>query len=54
MGEVSAMLQRLLNRIARRLDVEMWQKGWWMLLLILGTIGLLFAICCITVFGYKG
>jgi len=31
-------------RIVETLDLEMFRRGWWMLLLILGTIGILFAI----------
>ncbi|HUI70831.1 MAG TPA: hypothetical protein VL354_09935 [Spirochaetia bacterium] len=38
-------------RIVETLDLEMLRRGWWMLLLILGTIGILFAICCILVLG---
>ena len=34
-------------------DAEMFKKGWWMLLLIIGTIAVLFAICCILVFSYS-
>ncbi len=40
--------------IRGKIDVEMWKKGWWMLLLIFGTIAALFATCCILVFRYKG
>ena len=44
---------RVRNFLRERLDVEMFQKGWWMLLLIMGTIGVLFVICCIMVFGHQ-
>jgi hypothetical protein len=33
----------------KHIDVEMFQKGWWMLLLIIGTIGTLFAISCVLI-----
>jgi hypothetical protein len=42
------------NRLLSRLDVEMWRMGWWMILLIMGTIAILFVICCVAVFGHKG
>jgi hypothetical protein len=38
------MMTRLRSSMRARFDVEMWQKGWWMLLLIIGTIGVLFTI----------
>jgi hypothetical protein len=37
-------MKRVLSSMRERVDVEMWWKGWWMLLLIIGTIGVLFAI----------
>jgi len=38
------ILKRFLGSLRERMDIEMWQKGWWMLLLIIGTIGIFFAI----------
>ncbi|MGO9309140.1 MAG: hypothetical protein ACLQDL_08970 [Spirochaetia bacterium] len=35
---------RLREFVSRRVDVEMFRKGWWMLLLIIGSIGVLFTI----------
>ena len=32
----------------------MWQKGWWMLLLILGTIAILFVINWLMILKYGG
>jgi hypothetical protein len=45
-GKIRTMntFNRILRSISKRIDVEMWQKGWWMLLLIIGTIGMLFTI----------
>jgi len=45
------VLKDVWSRIVGGIDIEMFQKGWWMLLLILGTIGILFTICCILVLG---
>jgi len=44
-----SMVGRVLNFIRKHIDVEMWQKGWWMLLLIIGTIAVLFVISWIYV-----
>jgi len=41
--------KRVLNFIRERVDVEMFQKGWWMLLLILGTIGALKMRQCVKI-----
>ena len=46
-----AMWGKLWKRLVSTLDLEMFRKGWWMLLLILGTIGVLFTICCVLVLG---
>lgn len=45
--------KRLQNIVAKYIDVEMFQKGWLMLCLILGTIGVLFTICCVMVFRHS-
>ena len=37
-------VRRLRGSVFKHFDVEMFQKGWWMLLLIIGSIGVLFAI----------
>jgi len=37
-------MSKLRDSIRERVDVEMFQKGWWMLLLIIGSIGVLFTI----------
>ena len=38
------------GRLRGLFDVEMFKKGWWMLLLILGSIAVLFTISSILVF----
>ncbi len=48
------MSNKLMRRVMSKIDVEMWKKGWWMLLLIFGTIAILFTTCCILVFRHKG
>ncbi|HVP19408.1 MAG TPA: hypothetical protein VMU36_10455 [Spirochaetia bacterium] len=45
------MLKTVWSRIRDTIDIEMFQKGWPMLLAIMGTIGVLFTICCVTVLG---
>ena len=47
------MLRSLWTRVTSVVDIEMFQKGWWMLLLIMGTIAVLFAVCCILVLGQR-
>ena len=48
------MVKQIWNRIRSGIDVEMWQKGWWMLLLILGTIAILFVINWLMILKYGG
>jgi len=42
-------MKKIVAAIARRIDMESLQKGWWMLLLIMGTIAILFVICWVLV-----
>jgi hypothetical protein len=37
-------VRRLRGPVSKHFDVEMFQKGWWMLILIIGSIGVLFTI----------
>ncbi len=46
------MANVLWGRIFKGLDKEMWQKGWWMLALILGSIAVLFTVCTVLVARY--
>jgi hypothetical protein len=46
------MFAGIRRRLVATMDTEMFKKGWWMLLLIMGTIGVLFAICCILILGH--
>jgi len=52
-GTPVSTTKRLQNIVAKYIDVEMFQKGWLMLCLILGTIGVLFTICCVMVFRHS-
>jgi hypothetical protein len=45
-------IKRLLGFTMKHADVEMFQKGWWMLLLIIGSIALLFTIACVLISRY--
>jgi hypothetical protein len=44
--------KRILDLALKSVDAEMFQKGWWMLLLIIGTIGVLFTICSVMISQY--
>jgi hypothetical protein len=46
------MFAEIRRRLIAKMDIEMFKKGWWMLLLIMGTIGVLFTICCILILGH--
>jgi hypothetical protein len=47
------MFAGIRRRLIATMDIEMFKKGWWMLLLIMGTIGVLFAVCCILILGHQ-
>ena len=37
------------KRLVDLLDLDMFRKGWWMLLAIIGSIGVFFVICTVLV-----
>jgi len=43
------MPNNLVRRALELIDLEMFRKGWWMLLAIMGTIAALFAVCAVFV-----
>ena len=48
------MLKDLARRALQRMDIEMFREGWWMMLAIMGTIAILFAVCTVLVARHGG